>query len=41
MLDALKVQSRHFKIEGLDEAMQACYGDFLRVWSPDSPLLKD
>jgi hypothetical protein len=39
ILDALKVQSLHFKIEGLEEAMQVCYRDFLRVWSPDSPLL--
>jgi uncharacterized protein DUF5677 len=41
MLDALKVQGSHFKIGGLEEAMQVCYRDFFRVWSPDSPLLKD
>jgi hypothetical protein len=40
MLDALKVQSQHFTIEGLEDAMQICYHDFLRVWSPDSSLLK-
>jgi len=40
MLDAIKVQSDHFKIAGLEEAMQVCYRDFVRVWSPDSPLLK-
>lgn len=40
ILDALKVQSQHFKVQGLEEAMQICYRDFLRVWSPDSPLLK-
>jgi hypothetical protein len=41
ILDALKVQSEHFQIEGLEDAIQACYRDFVRVWSPDSPLLKD
>jgi hypothetical protein len=40
ILDALKIQSLHFKIEGLEEAIQVCYRDFFRVWSPDSPLLK-
>jgi hypothetical protein len=40
ILDALKVQSEHFKIEELEDAMQVCYQDFLRVWSPDSPLLR-
>lgn len=40
ILDALEVQKEHFAIEGLEEAMQVCYRDFLRVWSPDSPLLK-
>jgi Family of unknown function (DUF5677) len=39
-LDAINVQSEHFRIEGLEEAMQLCYRDFVRVWSPDSPLLK-
>jgi Family of unknown function (DUF5677) len=39
ILNALNVQGSHFKIEGLEEAMQVCYCDFLRVWSPDSPLL--
>ena len=37
----LKVQSEHFKIEGLEDAIQVCYRDFVGVWSPDSPLLKD
>jgi hypothetical protein len=41
ILDALKVQSEHFKIGGLEDAIQVCYRDFLRVWSPDSPLLND
>ena len=40
ILDALKVQSEHFSIEGLEDAIQVCYRDFVRVWSPDSPLLK-
>jgi Family of unknown function (DUF5677) len=40
ILNALNVQGSHFKIEGLEEAMQVCYLDFYRVWSPDSPLLK-
>jgi len=40
ILNALNVQGSHFKIEGLEEAMQVCYRDFYRVWSPDSPLLK-
>ncbi len=35
ILDALQVQKEHFKIEGLEELMQVCYGDFVRVWSPD------
>jgi hypothetical protein len=41
ILDALKVQSEHFSIVGLEDAVQVCYRDFVRVWSPDSPLLKD
>jgi hypothetical protein len=41
MLDALNVQSQQFKIAGLEEAVHVCYRDFLRVWSPDSQLLKD
>jgi len=40
MLDTLKVQGQHFKIEGLEKVMEVCYRDFVRVWSPDSPLLK-
>jgi len=40
ILNALEVQKERFKIEGLDETMQICYRDFVRVWSPDSPLLK-
>lgn len=40
ILNALEVQKERFKIEGLDEVMQICYRDFVRVWSPDSPLLK-
>jgi hypothetical protein len=40
ILNALEVQKEHFRIEGLEEAMQVCFRDFVRVWSPDSPLLK-
>lgn len=40
ILNALEVQKEHFRIEGLEEAMQLCFRDFVRVWSPDSPLLK-
>ena len=41
ILNALNVQGSHFNIEGLEEALRVCYRDFLRVWSPDSPLLKE
>jgi hypothetical protein len=41
ILNTLQVQSLHFEIKGLEEAMQVCYRDFLRVWSPDSPMLKE
>jgi hypothetical protein len=40
ILNALEVQKEHFRIEGLEEAIQVCFRDFVRVWSPDSPLLK-
>jgi hypothetical protein len=40
ILNVLDVQKECFKIDGLEEAMQVGYMDFLRVWSPDSPLLK-
>jgi hypothetical protein len=33
------VQKDHFNIDGLEEAIQVCLRDFLRVWAPDSPLL--
>jgi hypothetical protein len=41
LLDVIKVQSEHFKIASLEDAIQVCYRDFVRIWSPDSPLLKD
>jgi hypothetical protein len=41
ILDALQVQSEHFKIDGLAGAVQVCYRDFVRVWAPDSPLLNE
>jgi hypothetical protein len=37
----LEVQKERFKIEGLEEAMQVCFRDFVRVWSPNSSLLED
>jgi|HubBroStandDraft_6_1064221.scaffolds.fasta_scaffold224688_1 hypothetical protein len=41
ILNALNVQGSHFKIEGLEESMKVCYRDFYRVWSPESPVLKN
>ena len=41
MLDAISVQKEHFKIAELEDAMQVCYRDFVRVWSSESPLLND
>jgi hypothetical protein len=41
ILNALEVQKERFKIEGLEEAMQVCFRDFVRVWSPNSSLLED
>jgi len=38
LLDALDVQKERFKLDGLEESMQVCYKDFVRVWSPDTPL---
>jgi len=38
LLDVLDVQKERFKLEGLEEAMQVCYKDFIRAWSPDTPL---
>ena len=40
ILIVLAIENDRFKIEGLEAALQKCYEDFLRVWSPDSPLLK-
>jgi hypothetical protein len=40
ILDALLVQNQHFKIAELEYAMKVCCQDFLRVWSPDSPILR-
>jgi hypothetical protein len=41
ILVSLEVQQERFKIEGLAEALHVCCRDFLRVWSPDSPLLSE
>ena len=40
LLNTLEVQALHFKIQGLEEAMQVCFLDFYRMWSPDSAVLK-
>lgn len=40
MLDALQVQYEHFQIAEMQDVMQICFQDFLRVWSPESPVLK-
>lgn len=39
ILNVLEVQKEHFKIDGLEEAMQMCVRDFVRVWSPDPAIL--
>jgi len=36
----LTVQKDHFKLGALEEPLQVCLRDFVRVWAPDSPLLK-
>jgi hypothetical protein len=41
MLVALDVQKDYFKIQGLEEALQVCYTDFVRLWFPESSLLKN
>lgn len=39
ILNVLEVQNERFKIEGLAELNQVCLKDWVRVWSPESPLL--
>lgn len=41
ILVALEVQKNYFRIDGLEEPLQVCLRDWVRVWSPDSPLLKE
>ena len=41
VLCMLTVQKDHFELEALEEPLQVCLRDFVRVWAPDSPLLKD
>jgi Family of unknown function (DUF5677) len=36
VLDALQVQNEHFKIDGLEDAIQVCYQDFMRAWASES-----
>jgi hypothetical protein len=40
LLDVMDAQKERFQIEGLEEATQVCYQDFIRVWSPDTILVK-
>jgi hypothetical protein len=40
LLNVLEVEKNRFKMEGMEQALQVCFEDFVRVWSPDSPLLK-
>lgn len=40
VLFMLTVQKDHFKLAALEEPLQVCLRDFVRVWAPDSPLLK-
>lgn len=39
LIVALEVQKNYFKIAGLENPLQDCLRDWIRVWSPDSPLL--
>jgi hypothetical protein len=41
IINMLDVQKEHFKLAELEEPIQTCLRDFLRIWAPDSPLLKD
>lgn len=41
IINMLVVQKDHFKLTELEEPMRVCLRDFVRVWAPDSPLLKD
>src|ERR1035437_750445 len=41
VLFMLTVQKDHFKLAALEEPLQVCLRDFVRVWAPDSSLLKD
>lgn len=40
ILRMLEIQKDHFKLEALKEPLQTCLRDFVRLWVPDSPLLK-
>jgi len=41
MLAVLEVQKDYFKLEELNEPLQLCLKDWVRVWSPESSLLKN
>jgi Family of unknown function (DUF5677) len=40
ILFMLQVQEDHFKFGSLEEPLQVCLRDWVRIWSPDSPLLE-
>jgi hypothetical protein len=40
LLCMLMVQKDDFKLEALEELLQVCLRDFVRIWAPDSPLLQ-
>lgn len=41
VISMLSVQKEHFNLTALEEPIQKCLRDFVRVWAPDSPLLKE
>jgi len=40
ILFMLTVQKEHFKLGALEDPLQVCERDFLRMWTPDSQLLE-
>jgi hypothetical protein len=40
ILFMLTVQKDHFKLGALEESLQICLRDFVRIWAPDSHLLE-
>lgn len=39
IINMLVVQKNHFRLADLEEPIQTCLRDFLRIWAPNSPLL--